>query len=303
MTVRAEGALGQEVGEGRGGRHGDRIRGHDATDRDTAEHAPQLGLAGLRGRRADEEPANQRGPQAGQIRPEPYRREPGQHHEPAQRPARCRRSASGSQPVAGAMPQICPQQSSPVERGGRQRVEDGQQDVDRGQPYDRLDYEPGRVQRVQTGCHAREDTTHQQTGERTHGRDAQLGTRRRGLAVQTGGAAQHPQGDPVDLNAIAASDHGVCQLVRQQRGQEDDRRQQRQSPVQQDGTAGVGGWELTVCESDGHQGDDDQDAPVQADPHAGDPAEGQRLIHEARLALELRAEQSPCPLSRPDAGL
>ena len=103
-------------------------------------------------------------------------------------------------------------------------------------------------------------------------RDPKLRPRARKHALELRHPTEEPESYPLDLHAVAAGLEGVPELVQEERGEEDETRDDRHRHGKRRRAAGVALRE-DAGERPGDQREDDQPAPVDAELDAGDPAD------------------------------
>jgi len=74
----------------------------------------------------------------------------------------------------------------------------------------------------------------------------------------------------------------VAELVQQERGEEEKRRRDGQRKVLAVREAGILGWEDRCRERPDDEREDNQPAPVEADPDSGDPTQLDRRVHKTQ---------------------
>ena len=111
---------------------------------------------------------------------------------------------------------------------------------------------------------ARESQAHQRTGSR----HPELGPPVPGVLLELRDASEDEQGDRPGAHAVAKGDHGVPQLVEDDRDEEEKRRHEALRPVGRGGEVGMLRREVTRRQGPDDQAEDDQPAEVEVD---GDP--------------------------------
>ena len=196
-----------------------------------------------------------------------------------------------------AEPEQRREDAAAVERRRRDQVEQGEDPVDQREPRQRRPQQPGCAEHRQRE-RAEAERRRKADARRGPGRgNAELGTGRGRLAPELGDPAQHPQGDAVDLHAVAARDQRVGDLVREHRGEEQSCRDEPDEPVRGRGLARELGREPIGGEAQGEESRDQQEAQVE--PHRDPEDPSQANAAHTHHALERR----PNPLcSRDRAG-
>ena len=249
-------------------RCGDRFGVHDRSDPQVPEPFPRDIAREFRLRGRDQEPADQRQPQPSYLTEQERLDEPERDEHRPEALASLRRDCDGAGSVSGALPHRGSQHPPAVERCARQQVEHAEDEVGEAQPRQTRTSEHRQPAAAEVR-HAEARAAEHQAGAGAGCRDEQIGLRTGRFAFQLRRTAEHPQRDPLDLHAVAAGQHGVGQLMGQQRRHEQHRGQHRGDPVPGRGIPGRGARQLRGAEQPGQQPEHDGDRPVCPHSHAG----------------------------------
>ena len=126
--------------------------------------------------------------------------------------------------------------------------------------------DPARGRRRQCEAGTEGDGTDRQADERTRDGDQTVGTRGRWLTVEPGDAAECPQVDRLGLDAVAAGDEGMAELVGEDREEEGDHGDDAGNDAEPSGQA------------DAEQHGDERHAPVRTHRDAEVAPEMQRTV-------------------------
>ena len=154
-------------------------------------------------------------------------------------------------------------------------------------------------------------TAEPEADERSGDRDPEGRAGGLGVVAEPGDAAEHPEGDAVDLDALVARDHRVAELVGEDGGEqrccEDESAEHRER---------AGAREETDRQVEGEQGDDDEERPVEPDRDPEDAqagggatvgpatpmgAEEQAFVHGVSLGHQLGRCKGRCSVRLPVA--
>ena len=142
-----------------------------------------------------------------------------------------------------------------------------------------LDLGPARREDAEQERTDRDAERHQRPGDG----DPELGAGGGHLALQLGHPAEHPQRDAADLDAVAARDDRVPQLVDQDRCEEQQRRRGRDG----EGLVAVTGQHVLVAARQEPDPEEEHDEPARVDPdadsHHGDQMYGAAAAHQSML--------------------
>jgi hypothetical protein len=128
-----------------------------------------------------------------------------------------------------------------------------------------------------------------EAGHRSDAGDGELGAWRGRLLAQLRHATEDPQGDGVGLHAVVAGHDRVAQLVHEHAREEPDRREPGGDPVEDLGLSAHALGQEHGGEGPRQQPPDDEQAPVEAHPHAGDPADLEARFHGSSAPDRRRA--------------
>lgn len=176
------------------------------------------------------------------------------------------------------------QQPAAVERSTGEEVESGDNDVDDGEPHQRCDRQRRESESVHreskgTGCQ-----TYRKTGRRPDSCDPGFGAGIGRLTLELGYAAEQPQHDTGDADAVPPGNERVGKLVDEDACNQAGGREGACQPV---GTVAVAvclGRQHDRCQRPRQQPDDHEDAPADANLDTGDAAQ-RPALHDALLHL------------------
>ncbi len=131
-----------------------------------------------------------------------------------------------------------------------------------------------------------------EVGDRSGDGDAQLCAGRGRFRLEPGEAAEQPQRDALDLDALVPGHERVAHLVCQQGGEEEQRRDDARGPVGRRGVAGRVDGEAVGREQPGVERRDHQHAPAEPDADSGDSPQGHVAFH-VLPRLPVRAPEQP----------
>ena len=272
-VVEAGSILLEEVPHREPAAHAGRIGDHDVAHPHVAEREAGTRHFPLGARRGDQEPADQRSPQTAEPEAGDESDRADAHEQPPEADSHLSRGRNGAVTVAVAEPEQRREDAAAVERRRRDQVEQGEDPVDQREPRQRRAEQAGSAEHRQRE-RAEAERRREPDARRRAGRgDAQLGAGRGRLAPELGHAAQHPQGDAVDLHAVAARDQRVGDLVREHRGEEQSCRDESDEPVRGRGLARELRREAIGGEAQGEQSRDQQQAQVEPHRDPEDPTQ------------------------------
>jgi hypothetical protein len=261
-------AGGERLGKRRGGGQADRRDGQvgraPPAQRGLKADDPRLRVTGDVQERGD-----QQEPHAGR-QPGADRQHAGGGQQHGEGPAGRGGLVGGAHAVAVDPPQQRTGHTPAVQRERRQQVEDEDRRVDEHLVLERR-VQPAAAGRQQPRAreHGEQDGGHRRAGQG----EQQLVGRARRLSAQARDAAQQPQVDLLDVDAVTARDERVADLVQQDPGEQQQRaeRAQRIGPRGRDGRDVVG--EPGVPQRPGQERGHDHPQRLDADGDAGDAPE------------------------------
>jgi hypothetical protein len=264
----------------------DGIPHHEIADVQPRERLVGRDVPRLGGRRLEQEPPDEREPRPAErpLDDEHENAEPDE--QVAETPADVGRHSRCPPEIASRPPERCTQHAAPVQRQRRGEVEREHGQVDVAEPGG------GAVERARE---ARERKHHERNpkserDERARDRDSKLGARARERPFELRDTAEQPQRDAVDLDPLASRLPRMAQLVKKQRGKEEERGDdgEGEGEVRTLGEDRVLGWEHARRERPDDQREDDQPAPIDPDLNAAEAAECEVSVHGTRSSLVRR---------------
>ena len=243
----------------------------EAGERLARQQVPVLGAGGL-----EEEPADEGQPGAAEGALEDEQAETHGDEDVAEGASNPGRDARGPCEVVPSGPEGRSQHSPTVERERREKIEDEECQVDVAEPGG------GAVHRLrrrrEPGEEHEEDAEHE-GDDRSGDRNPELSARTRKHALEPGHTSEEPERDAVDLHSLPACDERVPVLVHEQRDEEEQCRRDRHAEVRAIGQSRVHAREDRLGERPDDQREDDEPAPVDADPDPGDATQRDAVVH------------------------
>src|SRR3954451_24137263 len=268
------------------------IRRHGIANDQVSDLQPPEGLAGeqravLRRRGLQEKPADEGDPERAVGALPDGEPDAAEDEEVAEALPDERSDVGRPAEVAARAPEGGSEHAASVEWQRGQEVEEEEDEVDVAEP------------RGDAVCHLRqarfpgEEDEHRPEDERHEGardRDPKLRPGTRKHSSELGDAAEEPERDALDLDSFALGLERVPELVHEQRGEEEKRRDDRHAGVSALVVAGVRARKDPGRERPNDEREDDRPAPVHAEANAGDAAQRQAVAHGLPVLADLACD-------------
>jgi hypothetical protein len=249
---------------------------HQVGDAHAAERLTGRERPHLARRRPEEKPAEEGEPDAPERAQKDELGKPAGNEEVGEAAGDAAGGPGRGRQISRSRPERRTEHTPAVERQRRDHVEQEQKEVDEPEPRGDAVH---RARKIEQPGGEHEQDPDRERDERAGDRDPELRPRAREHALEARDPAEEPEGDSVDLDALAPSLERVPQLVQQERGEEERRRDDGHGEVRRVGEAGVLVREDGVGERPGDEHEDDEPAPVDPDPDPRDPADREALTH------------------------